>query len=99
MTNFHYVCILQSLSSPHQIYTGITANLKQRLAEHNSARSSAHLKIHSVGDSNRHGVQEQRACSGIRALPQERLRSSVSPSSSLTACAATGKKPRTGHSQ
>jgi predicted GIY-YIG superfamily endonuclease len=36
MNNFHYVYILQSLSHPNQIYTGITANLKKRLAEHNA---------------------------------------------------------------
>ena len=33
MTNFHYVYVLQSLSHPSQIYTGITADLKKRLAE------------------------------------------------------------------
>ena len=33
MTKFHYVYVLQSLSHPKEIYTGITANLKQRLAE------------------------------------------------------------------
>ena len=38
MNNFHYVYVLQSLSHPNQIYTGITANLKQRLAEHNAGR-------------------------------------------------------------
>jgi len=38
MRNFHYVYILQSLSHPDQIYTGITADLQQRLAEHNAGR-------------------------------------------------------------
>jgi predicted GIY-YIG superfamily endonuclease len=38
MNNFHYVYILQSWSHPKQIYTGITANLKQRLAEHNARK-------------------------------------------------------------
>jgi putative endonuclease len=38
MNNFHYVYILQSLSHPNQIYTGITCNLKLRLAEHNMGR-------------------------------------------------------------
>jgi predicted GIY-YIG superfamily endonuclease len=38
MNNFHYVYILQSLSKPNEIYTGITANLKMRLAEHNAGR-------------------------------------------------------------
>ena len=36
VSGFHYVYILQSLSHPNQIYTGMTANLKQRLVEHNS---------------------------------------------------------------
>jgi predicted GIY-YIG superfamily endonuclease len=40
MNNFHYVYVLQSLSNPTGIYTGITANLKNRLAEHNSGRVS-----------------------------------------------------------
>jgi predicted GIY-YIG superfamily endonuclease len=39
MNNFYYVYVLQSLSHPNQIYTGITADLKNRLAEHNSGRS------------------------------------------------------------
>jgi predicted GIY-YIG superfamily endonuclease len=38
MNNFHYVYILQSLSYPNQIYTGITSDLKKRLAEHNAGR-------------------------------------------------------------
>jgi len=38
MNDFHYVYILQSLSHPNQSYTGSSANLKQRLAEHNSGR-------------------------------------------------------------
>jgi predicted GIY-YIG superfamily endonuclease len=36
VTKFHYVYVLQSLSHPKEIYTGITANLKQRLAEQNA---------------------------------------------------------------
>ena len=38
MNQFHYVYILQSRSHPDQIYTGITTNLKRRLAEHNSGK-------------------------------------------------------------
>ncbi|MGA2544323.1 MAG: GIY-YIG nuclease family protein [Verrucomicrobiota bacterium] len=38
MNNFHYVYLLQSLPHPNQIYTGITADLKKRLAEHNAGR-------------------------------------------------------------
>ena len=38
MTSFHYVYVLQSLSNPNEIYTGITGDLKQRLAEHNARR-------------------------------------------------------------
>jgi predicted GIY-YIG superfamily endonuclease len=38
MTSFHYVYVLQSLSHPKQLYTGSTANLKQRLVAHNSGR-------------------------------------------------------------
>ena len=38
MNKFHYVYVLQSLSQPKQLYTGSTANLKQRLAEHNAGR-------------------------------------------------------------
>jgi putative endonuclease len=38
MNGFHYVYVLQSLSSPNQIYTGMTGDLKQRLSEHNSGR-------------------------------------------------------------
>ena len=38
MTTFLYVYVLQSLSHPRQTYTGITEDLKQRLAEHNAGR-------------------------------------------------------------
>ncbi len=38
MNLFHYVYVLQSLSNPNEIYTGITADLKKRLAEHNAGR-------------------------------------------------------------
>jgi len=41
MNTFHYVYVLQSLSHPGQIYTGRTAGLKQRLAEHNAGRVHA----------------------------------------------------------
>ncbi|MBM3611044.1 MAG: GIY-YIG nuclease family protein [Alphaproteobacteria bacterium] len=34
-----YVYIIRSISSPHQEYTGATANLKQRLLDHNSGKS------------------------------------------------------------
>jgi predicted GIY-YIG superfamily endonuclease len=38
MTVYHYVYTLQSCSHPHQIYTGQTGNLKQRLNEQNSGK-------------------------------------------------------------
>jgi putative endonuclease len=38
MINFHYVYTLQSLSHPNQIYPGITADVKKRLAEHDAGR-------------------------------------------------------------
>jgi len=38
MNTFHYVYVLQSLSHPGQIYTGRTADLKQRLTDHNAGR-------------------------------------------------------------
>jgi putative endonuclease len=38
MKEFYYVYILESLAYPNQIYTGFTAELKQRLAEHNAQR-------------------------------------------------------------
>jgi predicted GIY-YIG superfamily endonuclease len=34
-----YVYLLRSQSSPAQIYTGFTENLRQRLAEHNAGKS------------------------------------------------------------
>ena len=39
MGNFYYVYVLQSLSDPKQIYVGVTDDLKERLAEHNSEKS------------------------------------------------------------
>jgi putative endonuclease len=36
MNGFRYVYILQSLSQPNQIYPGLTGDLKERLARHNS---------------------------------------------------------------
>ncbi|HKT15070.1 MAG TPA: GIY-YIG nuclease family protein [Allosphingosinicella sp.] len=35
-----YVYLIESLSTPGQRYVGLTANLKQRLQEHNSGKSS-----------------------------------------------------------
>ena len=35
----HYTYILKSISHPSQIYIGFTANLKQRLIDHNSGKS------------------------------------------------------------
>jgi predicted GIY-YIG superfamily endonuclease len=35
-----YVYIIRSVSSPEQEYTGTTADLKQRVADHNAGRSS-----------------------------------------------------------
>ncbi|MBM3610695.1 MAG: hypothetical protein FJX18_04120 [Alphaproteobacteria bacterium] len=34
-----YVYIIRSTSSPQQEYTGATANLKQRLSDHNAGKS------------------------------------------------------------
>ena len=34
-----YVYLLRSESSPSQVYTGFTEDLRQRLAEHNSGKS------------------------------------------------------------
>ena len=38
MNEFHYVYVLQSLSHSSQIYIGMTADLKQRLLDHNAGR-------------------------------------------------------------
>ncbi|HAM73885.1 MAG TPA: excinuclease ABC subunit C [Verrucomicrobiales bacterium] len=38
MPTFHYVYTLQSLSHPSQIYTGQTANLRNRLHQHNAGK-------------------------------------------------------------
>ena len=38
MNSFHYIYVLQSQSHPKQIYTGLTCDLKNRLAEHNAGR-------------------------------------------------------------
>jgi putative endonuclease len=35
-----YVYIIRSVSSPNQEYTGATANLKQRLLDHNTGKST-----------------------------------------------------------
>ena len=36
---FHYVYILTSVKDPTRFYAGLTENVKQRLAEHNSGKS------------------------------------------------------------
>jgi predicted GIY-YIG superfamily endonuclease len=36
----HYVYILQSLADPNQYYTGLCADVRKRLAAHNSGQSS-----------------------------------------------------------
>lgn len=35
----HYLYILQSLVNPERFYTGLTADLRKRVAEHNSGKS------------------------------------------------------------
>ena len=35
----HYVYILQSISDPDQFYTGLCANVQERLAAHNAGQS------------------------------------------------------------
>jgi predicted GIY-YIG superfamily endonuclease len=35
-----YVYIIRSASAPEQEYTGVSADLRQRLADHNTAKSS-----------------------------------------------------------
>lgn len=35
-----YVYIIRSVSSPHQEYTGATADLKRRLLDHNTGKST-----------------------------------------------------------
>ncbi len=35
---FHYVYLLESQGAPGRHYTGMTTNLEQRLAEHNSGK-------------------------------------------------------------
>ena len=40
MSGYHFVYTLESLSSPNQIYTGQTQDLKQRLRGHNSGSVS-----------------------------------------------------------
>ena len=40
-----YVYIIRSISSPDQEYTGATANLKQRLADHNATKSAHTAKF------------------------------------------------------
>jgi predicted GIY-YIG superfamily endonuclease len=39
MTEFHYVSILSSLSSPSRYYVGLTANPRKRLHAHNAEQS------------------------------------------------------------
>ena len=35
----HYVYLIKSIQSPSQRYVGVTADLKQRLVDHNAGRS------------------------------------------------------------
>ena len=36
----HYVYVIRSLSDPKQTYVGPTADLKQRIADHNAGKSA-----------------------------------------------------------
>jgi putative endonuclease len=36
----NYVYIIRSLSEPSQTYSGVTADLKQRIADHNAGKST-----------------------------------------------------------
>jgi putative endonuclease len=40
-----YVYIIRSVSSPEQEYTGMTADLKQRIADHNAGKSTHTAKF------------------------------------------------------
>jgi putative endonuclease len=40
-----YVYIIRSVSSPNQEYTGMTADLKQRIADHNAGKSTHTAKF------------------------------------------------------
>ena len=40
-----YVYILRSVSSPEQEYTGVTANLKRRMSDHNAGKSTHTAKF------------------------------------------------------
>jgi predicted GIY-YIG superfamily endonuclease len=40
-----YVCIIRSINFPDQKYTGATADLRQRIAEHNAGRSTHTAKF------------------------------------------------------
>ena len=84
MYGFHYVYTLESVSSPDQIYTGQTQDLKQRLRDHNSghvfhtSKSQTQMAIYNdrVIDeiSLQYGLFE--ACAGVR---RPRLRGLTPP--------------------
>jgi len=44
-----YVCILRSIGSPDQEYTGATADLKRRMTDHNAGKSTHTAKIQALG--------------------------------------------------
>ncbi len=66
MTNFHYVYVLQSLSHPQQIYTGVTADLKKRLAKHNAGRVP-----HTSGCHGRHAAAQEWPDAGVVGISHE----------------------------
>jgi transposase len=72
-----YVYILQSISRPDQLYTGLCKGVAARLTAHQRRAVAAHGEIQAVEAALQPLVRKGRDGRGFRALPQERVGTSI----------------------
>jgi hypothetical protein len=68
-----YVYLIESLSTQGKRYVGVTADLKQRLNEHNTGKSS-HTSKFKPSANHLHRIYGPGQGRGVRALSQIRVR-------------------------
>ena len=80
-----YVYIIRSVSFPNQEYSGASADLRQRIADHNAGKSKHHRQIRSLGIGLVFGLSRQIQGTAIREIPEVPLRESLREEEALVA--------------
>jgi predicted GIY-YIG superfamily endonuclease len=65
-----FVYIIRSEKHPDRYYTGLTAHVKSRLADHKQRALPTHGKRQTVENRRRHRIRRSEARPGVRALPE-----------------------------